>query len=78
MRAFVCSRNDVVTRVDWDETSTEAQLVLDGVPVRCVAANGDRVMVGTQGAGVFLSSNGGRQWERVALPEAAAGMAAAA
>ena len=69
MRAFVCSRDGVVTRVDWDGTSTQAEAVLESVPVRCVAATGERVIVGTQGAGVFLSSDGGRRWERMELPE---------
>lgn len=69
MRAFVCSRDDVVTRIDWDVTSVEAEPVLEGVRVRCVAANRDRVIVGTEGAGVFLSSDGGRRWERMELPE---------
>jgi hypothetical protein len=58
-----------VTRVDWDDASTEAQPVLEGVRVRCVAADGDRVIVGTQGAGVLLSGDGGRRWERMELPE---------
>ena len=69
MHAFVCSRDEVVTRIDWDAESTEAVPVLEGVPVRCVAADGNRVIVGTQGAGVFLSSDSGRRWERAELPE---------
>ena len=43
--------------------------MLEGVPVRCIAADGDRVIVGTQGAGALLSSDGGRRWERMELPE---------
>src|SRR3954451_22957123 len=69
MRAFICSRDDVVTRVDCDVASSEAQPVLEGVPVRCVAADGDRVIVGTRGAGALISSDGGRRWERLELPE---------
>jgi len=69
VRAFVCSRDDVVTRINWDVTSVEAEPVLEGVRVRCVAANRGRVIVGTEGAGVFLSSDGGRRWERMELPE---------
>jgi sugar lactone lactonase YvrE len=69
MRVFICSRDDVVTRLDWEDGSTEAQPVLEGVPVRCVAADGDRVIIGTQGAGALLSSDGGRRWERMELPE---------
>src|SRR5919198_2675406 len=68
MRAFVCSRDDVVTRVDWDRASTEARPVLKGVRARGVAADGDRVIVGTEG-GVFLGSDGGERWERTELPE---------
>jgi photosystem II stability/assembly factor-like uncharacterized protein len=69
MRAFICSCDDVVTRVDSDGASTEAQRVLEGVPVQCVAAAGDRVIVGTRGAGVLVSGDGGQQWERMELPE---------
>lgn len=69
MRAFICSRGDVVTRLDYNGASAETRPVLDGVPVRCVAAAGERVIVGTQGAGLFLSGDGGRSWERVELPE---------
>jgi hypothetical protein len=69
MRAFICSRDGVVTRLDCDVASTQAQAVLEGVPVRCVAADGDRVIVGTQGAGALLSSDGGRRWEHIELPE---------
>ena len=69
MRVFICSRDDVVTRLDCDGASTEAQPVLEGVPVRRVAADRDRVIIGTQGAGALLSSDGGRRWERMELPE---------
>ena len=69
MRAFICSRDDVVTRLDWEDGSAEARPVLERVPVRCVAADGDRVIIGTQGAGALLSSDGGRRWERMELPE---------
>ena len=69
MRAFICSRDDVVTRLEWEDGSAEARPVLEGVPVRCVAADGDRVIIGTQGAGALLSSDGGRRWGRMELPE---------
>ena len=68
-RVFVCSRDDVVTRLDCDDASTEAQPVLEGVPVRCVAADRDRVIIGTQGAGALLSNDGGRRSEHMELPE---------
>ena len=68
-RTFICSRDDTVTRLDFDDASTEAQRVLERIPVRCVAADGERVIVGTQGEGALLSSDGGRRWERMELPE---------
>jgi hypothetical protein len=68
-RAFICSRDEVVTRLDWDDASGEAQPVLEGVPARCVAAEGDLVIVGTQGAGALLSNDGGLRWEPIELPE---------
>src|SRR5579871_4081609 len=69
MRAFICSRDEGVTRLDWEGASVEAQPLLEGVPVRCVAAAGDRVIVGTQGDGALVSSDGGQRWERIELPE---------
>jgi hypothetical protein len=69
MRAFICSRDDTVTRLDCEDTSIDAQLVLQGVPVACVAADGDRVIVGTRGAGALFSSDGGGRWDLIELPE---------
>jgi hypothetical protein len=69
-RAYICSRDDVVTRLDCDDASTEARPVLEGVQADCVAADGDRVIVGTRGAGALLSRDGGLHWERAELPEA--------
>ena len=43
--------------------------MLEGVPIRCVAADRDRVIIGTQGAGALLSSGDGRRWESMDLPE---------
>ena len=70
VRAYICSRDDVVTRLDCDDASTEARPVLEGVQADCVAADGDRVIVGTRGAGALLSRDGGLHWERAELPEA--------
>jgi photosystem II stability/assembly factor-like uncharacterized protein len=69
MHGFICSRDDVVTRLDWEDGSVEARPVLEGSSARCVAADGERVIVGTQGAGAFLSGDGGRRWEHIELPE---------
>jgi hypothetical protein len=69
MTVYVCSRDDRVTRLDRDGGSWAAQPVLDGVPAVCVAADGDRVLVGTQGEGARLSPDGGVSWEPIDLPE---------
>jgi photosystem II stability/assembly factor-like uncharacterized protein len=42
---------------------------LEGSGALCVAAAGDRVLVGTRGNGLFASGDGGATWERVELPE---------
>ena len=34
-----------------------------------VAADGDRVLVGTHGDGAWGSADGGEKWERIDLPE---------
>jgi hypothetical protein len=69
MPAYVCSRDECVTRLDWDGQSWAARPVLDGVSAGCVATDGERVLVGTHGEGAQLSSNGGGSWEPIDLPE---------
>lgn len=46
-----------------------AEVALAGVCLQCVAADGDRVLVGSRGQGAMLSLDGGGTWERVELPE---------
>lgn len=69
MRAFVCGRDQRVTRLDWNGGAPAWHDVLDGEPVACVAADGDRVLVGTQGGGLLVSEDGGERWERLELSE---------
>jgi hypothetical protein len=71
MPAYTCSRDDRVTRLDWDGQSWTARPVLEGVSATCVAAHGERVLVGTQRDGVRASSDGGASWEAIDLPERA-------
>jgi hypothetical protein len=68
MPAYVCSRDDRVTRLDRDG-SWSARPVLDGVPASCVATDGERLLVGTHGDGALLSSDGGESWAPIDLPE---------
>jgi hypothetical protein len=69
VRIFVCTRNQQLIRLDRNGGSWEADPALEGVPVSCVAANGDRILVGTQGEGAWSSADGGKEWERIDLPE---------
>jgi hypothetical protein len=46
-----------------------AEAIAAGDPVVPVAADRDRVIVGTQRAEALLSSDDGRRWERMELPE---------
>ena len=64
---FVCTRQGDVVRVEQQGWS--AKTVLAGVGAACVAADGERVLVGTDGQGVFASPDQGETWERTELPE---------
>jgi hypothetical protein len=63
MRLFVCT-GDRIVRVAEDAAS-----MLEGTAPQCVAADGERVLVGTRGDGAFASGDGGDTFERVELPE---------
>jgi photosystem II stability/assembly factor-like uncharacterized protein len=69
MPVYVCSRDDRLTRLEWDRRSWAALPVLEGVSASCVATEGERVLVGTRGDGALLSSDGGGSWEPIDLPE---------
>jgi hypothetical protein len=69
VRAFVCTRDQRVIRLDRDGDSWRADPALEGVAATSVAADGDRILVGTQGDGAWSSADGGEGWERVDLPE---------
>jgi hypothetical protein len=69
MAVFVCTREQRLLRLERDAGSWSAEPVLDGVRPQCVVADGDRVLVGTQGDGVRLSRDSGASWEAVELPE---------
>ena len=69
MRAFVCTRDQRVIRFDRDGDSWRADPALEGVAATSVAADGDRILVGTQGDGAWSSADGGEGWEGVDLPE---------
>ena len=69
MAVFVCTRDDSLVRLRHEGSSWTAEPVLEDVPVQCVAAAGDRVLVGTRGRGLLLSVDAGRGWEAVELPE---------
>lgn len=65
---FVCTREQVV-RVRRDGASWRAEPVLDGGGAQCVAADGQRVLVGTRERGALVSDDAGDSWERAELPE---------
>jgi hypothetical protein len=69
MRAFVCTRDQRVIRLDRDGDSWRTDPALDGMAVTSVAADGGRLLVGTRGDGAWSSADGGESWERVDLPE---------
>lgn len=68
MSVFVCTRGGLV-RLDRDGPSWTAEPVLADTGPRCVAADGSRVLVGTRASGLLLSSDAGRTWDEIDLPE---------
>jgi hypothetical protein len=69
MAVFVCTRDERVLLLAGHDGSATAQPVLEGVAAQAVAADADRVLVGTRGAGALLSHDRGNSWEHVELPE---------
>lgn len=70
MRVFVCTRDDRVQRIEEHDGSWTSASVLEGVGAQAVAADDERVLVGTRGNGIFLSIDGGESWQHGELPEA--------
>lgn len=70
MSVFICTRDDRLLRLERDGRSWSVEPVLEGMGgAQCVAADGERVLVGTRERGAFLSADAGATWERIELPE---------
>lgn len=69
MSIFVCTRDRRVLRFDRDGTSWGTHPTLEDVTAGCVATDGKRVLVGTQGDGALLSADDGHTWQHTDLPE---------
>jgi photosystem II stability/assembly factor-like uncharacterized protein len=68
MSVFVCTR-DRVMRLRRDGRSWTAEPALDGLAAQCVAVEGTRILVGTQGRGAMQSDDDGATWRPIGLPE---------
>jgi photosystem II stability/assembly factor-like uncharacterized protein len=69
MPVFVCTRDDRLVRLEPDGGAWTSDDALEGLGAQCVAARGQRVLVGTRGNGLFVSDDGGESWDRVDLSE---------
>jgi hypothetical protein len=69
MHGFVCTRERRVIRLDWDGMSWGVHSAVENVAAACVATDGDRVLVGTQGDGALISEDGGGKWAGIDIPE---------
>ena len=69
MSVFVCTRDERLVTLERDEGSWAATAALEGRGVQCVAASGERVLVGTRGHGLFVSDDAGKSWDQVELSE---------
>src|SRR4051794_41635084 len=68
MPVFACTRERLL-RLEPTGGAWRATVALTGERLQCVAARGDTVLVGTLGAGLLCSGDGGATWDRVELPE---------
>ena len=68
MSVFVCTHDGLV-RLRREGARWGVEDVLEVAAARCVAADDERVLVGTRGGGALLSGDGGATWEPVDLPE---------
>src|SRR4051794_19693164 len=69
MPVYACTRERLL-RLEPTGGAWRATVALTGERLQCAAARGDTVLVGTLGAGLLCSGDGGATWERVELPEA--------
>ena len=69
MIGFLCTRDGELVRFGRTNGSWDVASILRDAGVQCVVASGSRVLVGTRGSGMLLSTNGGSAWERIELPE---------
>jgi photosystem II stability/assembly factor-like uncharacterized protein len=69
MTVFVCTREGQLVRLASGTGAWTAEVVLDEVEPQCVAADGEKVLVGTRGEGLRVSFDSGATWEPVDLPE---------
>jgi hypothetical protein len=68
MSVYVCTP-EALLRLDGDGRSWSVEPVLERAGAQCVAARGERVLVGTRGRGALVSDDAGASWEHVELPE---------
>jgi hypothetical protein len=66
---LLCTSDDRLVALRREGGAWSAEVALEGAGAQCVAADGERVLVGTRGGGVLVSADGGARWRRVDLPE---------
>jgi photosystem II stability/assembly factor-like uncharacterized protein len=66
---YVCTRDGRLVRLVERRGAWTAETLLDDIEPQCVAADGERVLVGTRGDGLRVSLDSGASWEPVDLPE---------
>jgi photosystem II stability/assembly factor-like uncharacterized protein len=60
---------DAIVHLAREDGGLSATRVLDQPGLQCVAADGDRIVAGSRGRGVWLSEDQGESWENAQLPQ---------
>lgn len=69
---LLVATGESLARISWEQVEGVASVTLSGQRAQCLAVNprdSDTAYAGTLGSGVWKSSNRGRDWRRLDLPE---------
>ena len=68
-RGLLAATGDAIVRIQPAQEAGRAETLLDEPGLQCLAADGDRIVAGSRGRGVWLSEDGGASWQDARLPQ---------
>jgi photosystem II stability/assembly factor-like uncharacterized protein len=68
-RSLLAATGDAIVRIEPAGSGWHADTLLDEPGLQCLAAQGDFIVAGSRGRGVWMSEDGGTTWENAQLPQ---------